>query len=196
MVAFDPSAAFCPSLWPLNGGLRRVIVRTAPSRRAKLVSRIFVATVDARLIALDAARGTPCPDFGQAGQVDLSRGVDLGKYQVDTREYGVTSPPVVGDLVVVGSAIGDNRAATLERGIVRAFDTRTGAMRWLWDPIPREPADPAFQTWASRERPTHRCGQRLGSTLGGCRSRPCLRTNQQPQPRLLRRRAAGKQFLR
>jgi quinoprotein glucose dehydrogenase len=111
--------------------------------------RIFVATVDARLIALDAARGTPCPDFGQAGQVDLSRGVDLGAYQADTREYGVTSPPVViGGLVVVGSAIGDNRAATLERGIVRAFDARTGALRWLWDPIPREPADPAFQTWA------------------------------------------------
>ena len=120
--------------------------------------RIFVATVDARLIALDAVRGTPCPDFGEAGQVDLSRGVDLGKYQADTREYGVTSPPVViGDLVVVGSAIGDNRAATQERGIVRAFDTRTGAMRWLWDPIPREPADPAFQTWR------HESAQRTGA---------------------------------
>jgi quinoprotein glucose dehydrogenase len=111
--------------------------------------RIFVATVDARLIALDAAGATPCPEFGQAGQVDLSRGVDLGTYQADTREYGVTSPPVViGDLVVVGSAIGDNRAATLERGIVRAFDARTGALRWLWDPIPRQPTDPAFRTWA------------------------------------------------
>jgi quinoprotein glucose dehydrogenase len=111
--------------------------------------RIFIATVDARLIALDAAGGAPCPEFGQAGQVDLSRGVDLGAYQADTREYGVTSPPVViGGLVVVGSAIGDNRAATLERGIVRAFDARTGALRWLWDPIPREPADPAFRTWA------------------------------------------------
>jgi quinoprotein glucose dehydrogenase len=111
--------------------------------------RIFVATIDARLIAVDAARGTPCNEFGQAGQVDLSRGVDVGKYHVDTREYGVTSPPVViGDLVVVGSAIGDNRAATLERGIVRAFDARTGAMRWVWDPIPRNPADPAFSTWA------------------------------------------------
>ena len=111
--------------------------------------RIFVGTVDARLVALDAERGAPCPDFGQAGQVDLSRGVDLGEYQADTREYGVTSPPVViGDLVVVGSAIGDNRAATLERGIVRAFDARTGEMRWLWDPIPRAPADPALNTWA------------------------------------------------
>jgi quinoprotein glucose dehydrogenase len=112
--------------------------------------QIFVGTVDARLVALDAERGTPCPDFGQAGQVDLSRGVDLGEHRADTREYGVTSPPVViGDLVVVGSAIGDNRAATLERGIVRAFDARTGVLRWLWDPIPRDPADPAFNTWAS-----------------------------------------------
>jgi quinoprotein glucose dehydrogenase len=120
--------------------------------------RIFVATVDARLIALDATRGTPCADFGQAGQVDLSRGVDLGRYQANTREYGVTSPPVViGELVVVGSAIGDNRAATLERGIVRAFDARTGALRWLWDPIPRRPADPAFQTWA------HNSARRTGA---------------------------------
>jgi quinoprotein glucose dehydrogenase len=111
--------------------------------------RIFVATIDARLIAVDAARGTPCTEFGQAGQVDLSRGADLGEYHADTREYGVTSPPVViGDLVVVGSAIGDNRAVTLERGIVRAFDARTGAMRWVWDPIPRDPADPASSTWA------------------------------------------------
>jgi quinoprotein glucose dehydrogenase len=37
----------------------------------------------------------------------------------------------------------------LERGIVRAFDARTGELRWVWDPIPRDPADPAFQTWAS-----------------------------------------------
>ena len=136
--------------------------------------------MDARLIALDAERGEPCPDFGQAGQVDLSRGVDLGKYQADTREYGVTSPPVViGDLVVVGSAIGDNRAVTLERGIVRAFDARTGAMRWLWDPIPREPADPAFKTWADASA-AHRCGQRLGSTLGGCGSGLGLRTHSSP----------------
>jgi quinoprotein glucose dehydrogenase len=110
--------------------------------------RIFVATIDARLIALDAASGTPCADFGQAGQVDLSRGVELNEYQPNTREYGVTSPPVViGDLIVVGSAIGDNRSATLERGIVRAFDARTGELRWSWDPIPREPTDPAFTTW-------------------------------------------------
>jgi quinoprotein glucose dehydrogenase len=80
--------------------------------------------------------------------VDLSRGADLGSHQANTREYGVSSPPVViGDLVVVGSAIGDNRAVTLERGIVRAFDARNGALRWQWDPVPRQRTDPAYRTW-------------------------------------------------
>lgn len=111
-------------------------------------SRIFVGTIDARLIALDAAAGEPCGDFGENGHVDLSRGVDLGEYQVNPAQYGVTSPPaVIDDLVVVGSAVGDNRAVTLERGIVRAFDVRTGELRWLWDPIPRDPSDPAWDTW-------------------------------------------------
>ena len=46
------------------------------------------------------------------------------------------------DLIIVGAAIGDNRAVELERGLVRAFDARTGALRWTWDPIPTQPADP------------------------------------------------------
>ncbi len=110
--------------------------------------RLFIGTLDARLIALDATTGSPCEDFGEDGEVDLTQGVDLGEYRVKEREYGVTSPPaVIGDLVVVGSAIGDNRAVTLERGIVRAFDARTGELRWFWDPIPRDPKDPAWESW-------------------------------------------------
>jgi quinoprotein glucose dehydrogenase len=51
--------------------------------------------------------------------------------------YLITSPPAIfRDLVITGSAIGDNRGAELERGLVRAFDVRTGALRWSWDPIP------------------------------------------------------------
>jgi len=107
--------------------------------------RIFVATIDARLIALDAATGAPCHDFGQDGQVDLTQDVRL----VQRGMYGVTSPPaVIGDLVVVGSMIGDFRAVELERGVVRAFEARTGQRRWSWDPIPQDPADPARSTWA------------------------------------------------
>lgn len=106
--------------------------------------RIYVATLDARLIALDAATGRPCKDFGKGGQVDLTRGVRIR----DRGDYQVTSPPaVVGDLIVVGSSIGDNRAADLERGVVRAFDARTGAERWAWDPIPTSDRDRAAATW-------------------------------------------------
>ena len=49
----------------------------------------------------------------------------------------MTSPPtVIDDLVVVGSAIDDNQRTAMPAGVVRAFDTRTGGLRWSWDPIP------------------------------------------------------------
>ena len=105
---------------------------------------IFLATIDARLIALDAATGTQCRDFGRNGQIDLTFGVG----EVSQGNYGVTSPPaIIKNLVIVGSAIGDNRRVDSERGIVRAFDARTGELRWSWDPIPREPDDPGRETW-------------------------------------------------
>ena len=106
--------------------------------------RIFLATNDARLIALDARDGKPCADFGKDGQVDLSQ--DVGFAYLG--EYHMTSPPaVVNGLVVVGSAINDNQRVDAPRGIVRAYDARTGALRWSWDPIPRDPKDPARRTW-------------------------------------------------
>lgn len=102
-------------------------------------SRILYGTLDARLIALDAASGKACADFGEGGTVDLTRGVDLR----DPGNYQITSAPmVIGDRVVVGSSIGDNRAVSLERGVVRAFDVRSGKMVWNWDPIP----------WALRQK--------------------------------------------
>ncbi len=98
--------------------------------------RIFEATQDARLIALDAATGKPCADFGNGGQVSLRevRGYLAGWYHM-------TSPPaVIDDIVVVGSAIDDNHQVDMPAGVVRAFDARSGALRWSWDPIPRNPA--------------------------------------------------------
>jgi quinoprotein glucose dehydrogenase len=108
--------------------------------------RIFVGTIDARLIALDAASGAPCPDFGRGGQVDLTAGITLSD---DRCCYQVTSPPAIASgLVIVGSSIGDNRGVELERGVVRAYDARSGALRWSWDPIPSRESDPARSTWA------------------------------------------------
>jgi quinoprotein glucose dehydrogenase len=49
----------------------------------------------------------------------------------------MTSPPtVIADLVVVGSAIDDNQRVVMPAGLVRAFDARSGALRWTWSPIP------------------------------------------------------------
>lgn len=106
--------------------------------------RVMLATVDARLFALDAASGKPCAGFGDSGFVRL----DLGVGKVQVGQYGVTSPPaVVGNAVVVGSAIGDNRRVELEHGTVRAFDARSGALLWAWDPIPRSAGSPGYETW-------------------------------------------------
>jgi quinoprotein glucose dehydrogenase len=108
--------------------------------------RIFVAVIDARLIALDARHGRPCADFGTNGTVDLR--VGLRNPPFETAEYEMTSPPaIVGGLVVVGSAVADNNRADAASGEVRAFDARTGALRWTWDPVPQRATDPAYFTW-------------------------------------------------
>ena len=106
--------------------------------------RIFESTLDARLIALDAATGKPCADFGDRGQVNLRdvpgyTSAGLGEHHQGW--YHMTSPPVtIGDLVIVGSAIDDNNRADMPLGVVRAYDARNGALRWSWDPIPRNAA--------------------------------------------------------
>ena len=96
--------------------------------------RIFLATIDARLFALDAASGRACADFGAAGQIDLTRGIA----NITRRgEYEETSAPAIaGDLVIVGSSIADNDRVDSPSGVVRAFDARTGSLRWSWNPIP------------------------------------------------------------
>ena len=72
-------------------------------------------------------------------------------------EYEVTSPPaVIGDLLIVGSSIGDNNRTNAPSGVVRAYDARTGAERWRWDPIPRDPDAPGYATW--RGATAHRTG--------------------------------------
>jgi quinoprotein glucose dehydrogenase len=106
--------------------------------------RIFAATVESRLFALDAATGAPCRDFGAGGEVNLREGVG----PLRPWDYATSSPPVVaGDLVIVGSAIGDNQRVDSPRGIVRAYAARSGALRWAWDPIPRDTSDPAHAGW-------------------------------------------------
>ena len=113
---------------------------TQPCRR-----RLFEATLDARLIALDAATGAPCADFGKAGEVSLRDvpGFRPGWYHM------TSAPAVIEDIVVVGSAIDDNGRVDMPAGVVRAFDARSGALRWSWDPIPPNSSGNPGKPWKS-----------------------------------------------
>ena len=115
-----------------------------PAATGTCAARVFLATLDARLIALDAATGRPCDGFGERGTVDLLAGLAPVH---DSWEYNVTSPgTVIGDRIVVGSSIADVLRADAPPGDVRAFDIRTGALAWTFHTIPRA-GEPGHETW-------------------------------------------------
>jgi quinoprotein glucose dehydrogenase len=102
-----------------------------PPRAPDCSTRIFVATNDARLIALDAASGRPCSDFGTGGQINLTPqypGYTEGWYQF------TSAPLITRGLVVLAGSIYDNMSDRMPSGVVRAFDARTGKLAWNFDP--------------------------------------------------------------
>lgn len=103
----------------------------ANASQAACNRRILMTTVDARLIALDAATGKPCEGFGEHGQVDLK----VGMGQVKPGFYTLTAAPLVArNLIVVGGRVADNVEVGEPAGVVRAFDVRNGKLVWAWDP--------------------------------------------------------------
>ena len=107
---------------------------------AGLGGRVYIGTIDGRLIALETGTGQPAADFGRNGVVDLREG--LGD------DIAETSPPtVVGDLVIMGSSLGDNQRFDYPPGVVRAFSAATGKLVWSWNPIVQDAGDSAYATW-------------------------------------------------
>lgn len=106
--------------------------------------RLFFGTRDGMLVALDAQNGAFAEGFGQQGMIDLKTPEVLNG--ASPRFYGMTSPPIVFDgLVITGSAVQefpDKGAA----GDVRAWDARTGQLVWTFHSIPR-PGEPNHGTW-------------------------------------------------
>ena len=127
---------------------RGVTAWTDPSAAygAVCAMRIYVAPVDARLIALDAHTGKACDNFGNHGSIDLTAGLrNAPRFK---GAYAETSPPVIIDgTVVIGSSVGDNGWTDSPSGEVRAYDARTGAKRWTFDPVSQEPSDPHYNSW-------------------------------------------------
>ena len=117
--------------------------------------RIYIANPQSQLIAVDGLTGERCRDFGVDGVIDLVAGLRIAPFE--KAGYSMTSPPaVINGLVVVGSSIGDNSRPNPASGEVRAYDGRTGALKWSWDPIPQDTADPAYAEWGGEL--AHRTG--------------------------------------
>jgi len=109
--------------------------RRAPS--GACAARIYLNTADRRLIALDAANGKPCADFGNHGTVVLvPDGIPKRRGEIHT----TSAPVVTHGLVIVGSSIDDNQKVDELRGTVHAFDAISGAPRWSFDPLGGEHA--------------------------------------------------------
>ncbi len=96
--------------------------------------RVFMATTDARLMAINTLTGEPCRTFGNDGEIALDADVGVINW---AGEYQVTSPPVVaGKLVIVGSAVSDGGRVTAPSGVVRAYHAVSGEQVWAFDLAP------------------------------------------------------------
>lgn len=130
---FDPKAKLDGVYAPVCRGVAYWKDAQQPASAAECRERIYEATLDARLLAVDAKTGKPCAGFGKAGAVNLLNG--LG--DVGLAEYYSTSPPlVIRDVVVTGAFVKDGQRTTAPSGALRAYDARSGELRWVWDPVP------------------------------------------------------------
>src|SRR5215471_12959611 len=115
--------------------------------------RIIFVTIGYRLVELNAKNGQPVASFGKDGVIDLKEGVVIGKdKQIDLEkgEIGLHSTPtVVNDMVIVGSSMAEGLGynySTNSKGLVRAFDVRTGKQVWRFNTIPY-PGEFGNETW-------------------------------------------------
>lgn len=130
-------------LWKFDSGING----TQPDRGLAYWSngkdRRILAGVMNFLYALDANTGKPAPGFGENGRIDLRR--DLGR-DSETQSIALTSPGVVyKNLIIVGGRNPETLPAP--PGDVRAYDVRTGKLRWSFHTIPH-PGEFGYDTWA------------------------------------------------
>ena len=125
-VGYWDAAAAKPALPDSTTSSTNDSARTAPLCRRRIIS----STINAQLIALDAATGQRCPGFGKDGVVDLTVGIG----PIKRGFYFQTSmPTVVGDRILIGGWVADNQELAEPSGVVRAFDVVTGQLVWAWD---------------------------------------------------------------
>lgn len=116
-------------------------------------ARVIYVTTGYRLVSLNAKTGQPIATFGKEGIIDLKDGVVYGsgtQINLETGEIGLHSTPtVVKDMVIVGSAMKEGMTVSTHnntKGLVRAFDVRTGKKIWQFNTIPK-PGEFGNETW-------------------------------------------------
>lgn len=114
---------------------------TAPAE-ATCAGRLFMPTADKRLFAIDARTGAVCEDFGTRGVVDFEPLLAALQPAVGTEGTQLVTPAaVVRDTVVVSTTSNKFRSERSVNGAIRGFDARSGALKWVWDPLVREARD-------------------------------------------------------
>ncbi len=144
---FDPKVP--DSAIPYTAACRGVSYYAVPDAAAEApcARRIIFGTLDARLFAIDARRGTRCPDFGRNGEVDTK----IGMGNTPPGYVSINSPPtIVRGVVVTGHQVLDGQDRWAPSGVIRGFDARTGRLRWGWDMMHPDwnGYPPEGQSWA------------------------------------------------
>ncbi len=140
---FALDAATGKPLWKFDSGIRG----TQPDRGLAYWSdgqdkRILVGVMNF-VYALDAATGKPIPSFGNQGRIDLRE--NLGREPASAQSVYLTSPGIVyKDLVIFGGRNPETLPAP--PGDIRAYDVRTGKLRWSFHTIPH-PGEFGYETW-------------------------------------------------
>jgi quinoprotein glucose dehydrogenase len=130
-------------LWTFNAGIKSSGANRGLMYWADGADRRVYGAVGHFLYALDAARGHPVASFGDNGRIDLRR--DLGR-DPEAQSVHLTTPGVVyKDLLIIGGRVSESLPAS--PGDIRAYDARTGMLRWSFHTIPH-PGEPGYETWS------------------------------------------------
>jgi quinoprotein glucose dehydrogenase len=115
--------------------------------------RVIYVTTGYQLVELDARTGAMIPTFGNKGIVDLKIGAVKGVNEpidLTAGEIGIHSTPTIaGDIVIIGSSFREGATVSTHnntKGLVRAFDVRTGKLLWRFNTIPA-PGEFGHDTW-------------------------------------------------
>jgi len=139
---FALNAATGKLLWKFDSGIKG----TQPDRGLAYWSdgkeaRIIVAVMN-YMYALDAATGKAVSSFGNDGRIDLRE--DLGRDPAAQSIFATTPAVIYKDLMIVGGRESETLPASY--GDIRAYDVRTGKLRWSFHTIPR-PGEFGYDTW-------------------------------------------------